>query len=199
MSWRPAGSGRLVGAPPGVPLGCAGCWIREPFPAAERVALGVPWVVRLAEPALEPVLGLVGLARAAGLRFAGLVFEGGVDALAFGVLAFGVLAFEVELACGAPEVAVDASAAVSAGREARFWLRRCGREWGSPPSTSDDRLSLIGATSSHQARFLSEKLPELPGSGTRYPALEEFADKLKHRHLYGVVAVRPRYILHRHA
>jgi hypothetical protein len=183
MSWRPgAGCGERApeGVPVGC-LGCCrrALWpdaevrlvlrpvvavrlapageLRLALDAELPVAVEPPWLVELAlavgrafavEPvfrvelalAVEPVFR-VELALAVELRFA--------PALAARGLPAAVTGFGADASAG-----VDACAeAVSAGRAARFWLRRCGRELGNPPSTSDERRSLISATSSHQARF----------------------------------------------
>jgi hypothetical protein len=118
---------------------------------------------------------VVELALAVELRFA--------PVLAVGAFPAALAGFGVEVPAG-----VDACPeALSAGRAARFWLRRWGRELGSPPSTSDERRSIISATSSHQARFSGLEAPDSLQPGCRRPAVEVFADKLKHWRAYGVV------------
>lgn len=113
-----------------MPVGCAGCRRRAPWRGVERAGLGWADDLGLAEP-LD-----CGLAEPLDCALAEPLDRGPVG-----------LAFAVELRLAGPGLAAaffagagpEACEAPSAGRAARFWLRRWGREWGRAPSTSDDR------------------------------------------------------------
>lgn len=94
----------------------AGCLAPVALPGLALALVVLPDLAFVVEPVLAVELGfappLAPVGLAAGLDEPGDELPAGVDA------------FAEEL---------------SAGRAGRFWLRRCGRELGSPPRTSDDR------------------------------------------------------------